>query len=85
MISVPFRSAIDELWMARQYLDDLGDEVRSISEQIDLNGESADTEVRDIELEKAQERIANLLADIRSAEGNLEKALESVKMGRRGW
>ena len=85
MISVPFRSAIDELWMARQYLDDLGDEVRSISEQIDLNGESADTEVGDIELEKAQERIANLLADIRSAEENLEKALESVKMGRRGW
>ncbi len=82
MISVPFRSAIDELWMARQYLDDLGDEVRSISDQIEANAEAEDG---DLELEKAQERIANLLADIRSAEENLEKALESVKMGRRGW
>ena len=82
-MSKPFRSAMHELWMAGQYLDDLGDEVRIISDQIEANAEAAETE--DIELEKAQERIANLLENIRSAEENLEKALESVKMGRRGW
>lgn len=67
----PLRSAVDDLWMARQYLEDLSDEIRAITEQIEAR-----------QLDKTEERVFDVLADVNFAHKYLEDTLEDLKYAR---